>query len=223
MCFLEGVLNTLIKTMSLLRRCRVNPASEHPAFFPALSLHGGLDLDRLTAPGSTLCSDYWGKTLRQRLMHVGGLGRKDKGLELAVDCHLSRIIQVVYLKRWSEIQHEKMMILEKYYLDLYQHQKIWAICGYFLKNVSPSGDDASTMTSYSTRDAQMIQSTCYKLNSLQLRALISQYHYSQIKPTFQAVSAWRRMNAHRNQTCNKLFSKKYVCLIIQCKDRNILI
>ncbi len=43
--FLRRRLEHSHKTMSLLRRCRVQPCSEHPAFFSALSLHGGLDLE----------------------------------------------------------------------------------------------------------------------------------------------------------------------------------
>ncbi|KAF4101904.1 afadin [Onychostoma macrolepis] len=138
---MEGVLNSLIKSMSLLRRCRVNPALSIQLFSQLFHFMGAWVLNRLTAPGSTLCSNYWGKTLRQRLMHVEAWAER-QGLELAVDCHLSRIIQATMLL---------------------------------------------TMTSYSTRDAQMIQSTCYKLNSLQLRALMSQYHYSPNQPHFSAA------------------------------------
>ncbi|XP_073683627.1 afadin-like [Garra rufa] len=135
---LEGVLNTLIKTMSLLRRCRVNPALSIQLFSQLFHFMGAWILNRLTAPGSTLCSNYWGETLRQRLRHVEAWAER-QGLELAVDCHLSRVIQATMLL---------------------------------------------TMTSYSTRDAQMIQSTCYKLNSLQLRALMSKNHYSPNQPCF---------------------------------------
>uniref|UniRef100_A0A671SP84 Afadin-like n=1 Tax=Sinocyclocheilus anshuiensis TaxID=1608454 RepID=A0A671SP84_9TELE len=135
------VLNTLVKTMSLLRRCRVNPALSIQLFSQLFHLMGAWILNRLTVPGSTLCSNYWGKTLRQRLMHVEAWAER-QGLELAVDCHLSRVIQATMLL---------------------------------------------TMTSYSTRNAQMIQSTCYKLNSLQLRALMSKYHYSPNQPHFSAA------------------------------------
>ncbi|KAK2879147.1 hypothetical protein Q8A67_019938 [Cirrhinus molitorella] len=138
---IEGVLNTLIKTMSLLRRCQVNPALSIQLFSQLFHFMGAWILNRLTAPGSTLCSNYWGKTLRQRLRHVEAWAER-QGLELAVDCHLSRVIQATMLL---------------------------------------------TMTSYSTRDAQMIQSTCYKLNSLQLRALMSKYHYSPNQPCFPPI------------------------------------
>ncbi|XP_039530139.1 afadin isoform X2 [Pimephales promelas] len=135
---IEGVLNILIKTMSLLRRCRVNPALSIQLFSQLFHFMGAWILNRFTAPGSTLCSNYWGKTLRQRLRHIEAWAER-QGLELAVDCHLSRIIQATMLL---------------------------------------------TMTSHSTRDALMIQSTCYKLNSLQLRALMSKYHYAPNQPHF---------------------------------------
>ncbi|KAK7142793.1 hypothetical protein R3I94_012215 [Phoxinus phoxinus] len=135
---MEGVLNILIKTMSLLRRCRVNPALSIQLFSQLFHFMGAWILNRFTAPGSKLCSNYWGKTLRQRLRHIEAWAER-QGLELAVDCHLSRIIQATMLL---------------------------------------------TMTSYSTRDALMIQSTCYKLNSLQLRALMSKYHYAPNQPHF---------------------------------------
>ncbi|XP_056332380.1 afadin [Danio aesculapii] len=129
---IEGVLSTLIRSMSLLRRCRVNPALSIQLFSQLFHFIGSWILNRITAPGSMLCSSYWGKTLRRRLGHVEAWAER-QGLELAVDCHLSRLIQATVLL---------------------------------------------TMSSYSTQDAQMIQSTCYKLNSIQLRALMSKYHYS---------------------------------------------
>ncbi|XP_077094841.1 afadin isoform X2 [Siphateles boraxobius] len=135
---MEGVLNILIKTMSLLRRCRVNPALSVQLFSQLFHFMGAWILNQFTAPGSKLCSNYWGKTLRQRLRYIEAWAER-QGLELAVDCHLSRIIQATMLL---------------------------------------------TMTSYSTRDPLMIQSTCYKLNSLQLRALISKYHYAPNQPHF---------------------------------------
>ncbi|XP_026140999.1 afadin-like [Carassius auratus] len=137
---IEGVLNTFMKTMSLLRRCQVNPALSIQLFSQLFHFMGAWILNRLTAPGSRLCSNYWGKTLQQRLMHVEAWAER-QGLELAVDCHLSRIIQATMLL---------------------------------------------TMTSSSTRDAQVIQSTCYKLNSLQLRALMSKHPYSPNQPHFSA-------------------------------------
>ncbi|TRY83501.1 hypothetical protein DNTS_016232 [Danionella cerebrum] len=135
---IEGVLNTLIKTMSLLRRCRVNPALSIQLFSQLFHFMGSWILNRVTAPESTLCSNYWGKIIRQRLRHVE-IWAERQGLELAVDCYLSKIIQATMLL---------------------------------------------TMTSYSIRDAQKIQSMCYKLNSLQLRALMSNYHYSPKQPRF---------------------------------------
>ena len=44
-------------------------------------------------PISGLCSHYWGAILRQQLSHIEAWAEK-QGLELAADCHLSRIVQV---------------------------------------------------------------------------------------------------------------------------------
>lgn len=47
----------------------------------------------VTAPDSGLCSHYWGAIVRQQLGHIEAWAEK-QGLELAADCHLSRIVQV---------------------------------------------------------------------------------------------------------------------------------
>ncbi|OBS71879.1 hypothetical protein A6R68_13544, partial [Neotoma lepida] len=46
----------------------------------------------VTDPDSGLCSHYWGAIIRQQLGHIEAWAEK-QGLELAADCHLSRIVQ----------------------------------------------------------------------------------------------------------------------------------
>ncbi|XP_036448532.1 afadin [Colossoma macropomum] len=135
---IDGVLATFTRAMSLLRRFRVNPALSIQLFSQLFHFMGAWLLNRLTmaASGSNLCSHYWGMTLRQRLYHVEAWAER-QGLELAADCHLSRIIQATTLL---------------------------------------------TMNSYAIKDTQKIHSTCFKLNSLQLRALMSKYHYAPKQP-----------------------------------------
>lgn len=79
--------------MSLLRRCRVNAALtiqlfswlfHHVNMWLFNSLVGG-------PPGS--CTRHTGALLKRRLLHLVAWAEK-QGLELAADCHLSRIIQV---------------------------------------------------------------------------------------------------------------------------------
>lgn len=80
--------------MSLLRRCRVNAALTIQLFSQLFHFINMWLFNRLvTDPESGLCSHYWGAIIRQQLGHVEAWAEK-QGLELAADCHLSRIVQV---------------------------------------------------------------------------------------------------------------------------------
>ncbi|KAM6912204.1 afadin [Xenentodon cancila] len=136
---IEMVLNTLMNTMSLLRRCRVNPAFTIQLFsqlfhFISTWLFNQLMSPDVSLPG--LRSHYWGSALRRRLTAIEGWAER-QGLELAADCHLGHIVQATTLL---------------------------------------------TMNKYSVRDAKDIQSTCFKLNSLQLRMLLAGYLYAANEP-----------------------------------------
>ncbi|XP_008304631.1 afadin [Stegastes partitus] len=136
---IEMVLNTLMNAMSLLRRCRVNPALTIQLFsqlfhFISAWLFNQLMSPEASAPG--LRSHYWGAALRQRLTTIEAWAER-QGLELAADCHLGHIIQATTLL---------------------------------------------TMNKYSTQDAKDIQSTCFKLNSLQLQTLLAGYLYATNEP-----------------------------------------
>ena len=90
----DDVLHTLTGAMSLLRRCRVNAALTIQLFSQLFHFINMWLFNRLvTDPESGLCSHYWGAILRQQLGHVEAWAEK-QGLELAADCHLSRIVQV---------------------------------------------------------------------------------------------------------------------------------
>ncbi|KAK9534039.1 hypothetical protein VZT92_009114 [Zoarces viviparus] len=96
---IEMVLNTLMNAMSLLRRCRVNPALTIQLFsqlfhFISVWLFNQLMTPEANTPG--LRSHYWGAALRQRLMAVEAWAER-QGLELAADCHLGHIIQATTL------------------------------------------------------------------------------------------------------------------------------
>jgi afadin len=80
--------------MSLLRRCRVNAALTIQLFSQLFHFINMWLFNRLvTDPDSGLCSHYWGAIIRQQLGHIEAWAEK-QGLELAADCHLSRIVQV---------------------------------------------------------------------------------------------------------------------------------
>ncbi|XP_060986503.1 afadin isoform X13 [Dama dama] len=134
---IDDVLHTLTGAMSLLRRCRVNAALTIQLFSQLFHFINMWLFNRLvTDPESGLCSHYWGAILRQQLGHVEAWAEK-QGLELAADCHLSRIVQATTLL---------------------------------------------TMDKYAPDDIPNINSTCFKLNSLQLQALLQNYHCAPDEP-----------------------------------------
>lgn len=92
--FTEDVLHTLTGAMSLLRRCRVNAALTIQLFSQLFHFINMWLFNKLvTDTDSGLCCHYWGAILRQQLSHIEAWAEK-QGLELAADCHLSRIVQV---------------------------------------------------------------------------------------------------------------------------------
>ncbi|XP_036281461.1 afadin isoform X3 [Pipistrellus kuhlii] len=134
---IDDVLHTLSGAMALLRRCRVNAALTIQLFSQLFHFINMWLFNRLvTDPESGLCSHYWGAIIRQQLGHVEAWAEK-QGLELAADCHLSRIVQATTLL---------------------------------------------TMDKYASEDVSNINSTCFKLNSLQLQALLQNYHCAPDEP-----------------------------------------
>ncbi|KAM9316702.1 afadin [Gastrophryne carolinensis] len=134
---IDDVLHTLTGAMSLLRRCRVNAALTIQLFSQLFHFVNMWLFNRLvTDPDSGLCSHYWGAIIRQQLAHIEAWAEK-QGLELAADCHLSRIVQATTLL---------------------------------------------TMDKYSHEDIPNINNTCFKLNSLQLHALLTNYHCAPDEP-----------------------------------------
>uniref|UniRef100_H3DR09 Afadin, adherens junction formation factor n=1 Tax=Tetraodon nigroviridis TaxID=99883 RepID=H3DR09_TETNG len=139
---IEDVLHTLTGAMSLLRRCRVNAALTIQLFSQLFHFINMWLFNKLvTDKESGLCCHYWGAILRQQLSHIEAWAEK-QGLELAADCHLSRIVQATTLL---------------------------------------------TMDKYSMQDVQNIHNTCFKLNSLQLHALMTNYHCAPDEPYIPPV------------------------------------
>ncbi|KAG9336263.1 hypothetical protein JZ751_002610 [Albula glossodonta] len=144
----EDVLHTLTGAMALLRRCRVNAALTIQLFSQLFHFINMWLFNKLVTEGdSGLCSHYWGAILRMQLSRVEAWAEK-QGLELAADCHLSRIVQATTLL---------------------------------------------TMDKYSMQDVQNIHNTCFKLNSLQLNALLSNYHCAPDEPYELARSDGREV------------------------------
>ena len=92
---LKHVINVLNETMNLLRGSRVNAALTIQLFSQLFHYVSMWLFNRLVKDRSGLCSRYWGDKLSRRLNKIQIWAEK-QGLELAADCHLSRIIQASF-------------------------------------------------------------------------------------------------------------------------------
>ncbi|XP_033113296.1 afadin-like isoform X2 [Anneissia japonica] len=127
---LGDVVQTLSSAMTLIRRCRVNAALTIQ-FFSQLFHYINMWLFNAMVMETQLrlCTRDWGMRIRRRLGRIEAWAEK-QGLELAAECHLSRVIQASNLLQ------------------------------------SPKSTDD---------DLAAISSKCFKLNSLQLQALLQNY------------------------------------------------
>ncbi|XP_059470521.1 afadin isoform X2 [Neocloeon triangulifer] len=125
-----AIIVTLMSAMALMRRCRVNAALTIQLFSQLFHLLNMWIFNRLVCgPDNRFCCRRWGGRIQLRLSHVEQWAEK-QGLELAADCHLSRVLQAAYL----------------------------------LQAPKYTADQLATLSS-----------TCFKLNSLQLAALLKRY------------------------------------------------
>ncbi|XP_029350222.1 afadin [Echeneis naucrates] len=136
---IEMVLNTLMNTMSLLRRCRVNPAITIQLFsqlfhFISVWLFNKLMSPEANAPG--LRSHYWGAALRQRLSAIEAWAER-QGLELAADCHLGHIIQATTLLTMNKYSVENAKDIQNTCFKLNSLQLQTLLKGYLYANNEP--------------------------------------------------------------------------------------
>ncbi|XP_067124139.1 afadin-like isoform X2 [Centruroides vittatus] len=91
------VLNVLSNAMSLLRRCRVNAALTIQLFSQLFHYINMWLFNKVVCDARpNLCTRLWGVRFKRRLGRVEAWAEK-QGLELAADCHLSRIVQAAHL------------------------------------------------------------------------------------------------------------------------------
>uniref|UniRef100_T1IU86 Afadin n=1 Tax=Strigamia maritima TaxID=126957 RepID=T1IU86_STRMM len=91
------VLSVLSSAMSLLRRCRVNAALTIQLFSQLFHFVNMWLFNQLVGDSpANFCTRAWGARLKRRLARVE-LWAEKQGLELAADCHLSRIAQAAHL------------------------------------------------------------------------------------------------------------------------------
>lgn len=99
---LGDVLHTLSSAMSLLRRCRVNAALTIQLFSQLFHYINMYIFNRLVLePQLKLCTRSWGLRLSQRLERVQDWA-ENLGLELAAECHLGRVVQVLLLHLFNQ-------------------------------------------------------------------------------------------------------------------------
>ncbi|XP_065342020.1 afadin isoform X2 [Cloeon dipterum] len=132
-----AIIVTLMSAMALMRRCRVNAALTIQLFSQLFHVLNMWIFNTLVCgPDNRFCCRRWGNRIQHRLRHVE-LWAEKQGLELAADCHLSRVLQAAYL----------------------------------LQAPKYTADQLATLSS-----------TCFKLNSLQLAALLKRYWRAQNEP-----------------------------------------
>jgi afadin len=96
------VLAVLAGAMALLRRCRVNAALTIQLFSQLFHFVNMWAFNRMVCGDARLCTRQWGLRLKARLGHIEEWAEK-QGLELAADCHLSRIIQAAHLLQVKQL------------------------------------------------------------------------------------------------------------------------
>lgn len=93
--FVASVLQVLSSAMSVLRRCRVNAALTIQLFSQLFHFINMWIFNRIVLePQLHLCTRVWGQALRRRL-HQVETWAEQQGLELAAECHLARVLQVL--------------------------------------------------------------------------------------------------------------------------------
>ncbi|CAB1453329.1 unnamed protein product [Pleuronectes platessa] len=136
---IEMVLNTFMNTMSLLRRCRVNPALTIQLFSQLFHFISAWLFNRLMSPAATapgLRSHYWGAALRQRLTGIEAWAER-QGLELAADCHLGHIIQATTLLTMNKYTMQEAKDIQNTCFKLNSLQLQTLLAGYLYANTEP--------------------------------------------------------------------------------------
>ncbi|CAF0761282.1 unnamed protein product [Adineta steineri] len=94
---LGDILATLSSIMDLLRKCRVNAALTIQMFSQIFHYINTWLFNRMVCcPELKLCSHFWGEKLALRLKSISDWAQR-QGLELASDCHLTKVNQICLL------------------------------------------------------------------------------------------------------------------------------
>ncbi|CAF3461693.1 unnamed protein product [Rotaria socialis] len=94
---LGDILATLSSIMDLLRKCRVNAALTIQMFSQIFHYINTWLFNRIVCcPELKLCAHFWGEKLALRLKSISDWAQR-QGLELASDCHLTKVNQICLL------------------------------------------------------------------------------------------------------------------------------
>ncbi|CAF0924092.1 unnamed protein product, partial [Didymodactylos carnosus] len=94
---LGDILATLSSVMNLLRKCRVNAALTIQMFSQIFHYINSWLFNRIVCYSELkLCTHYWGEKLSSRLSRISEWALR-QGLELASDCHLTKVNQICQL------------------------------------------------------------------------------------------------------------------------------
>ena len=94
---LGDILATLSSVMDLLRKCRVNAALTIQMFSQIFHYINTWLFNRIVCcPELKLCSHFWGEKFSLRLKSISDWAQR-QGLELASDCHLTKVNQICIL------------------------------------------------------------------------------------------------------------------------------
>ena len=108
---LRNVLKVLNETMNLLRGSRVNAALTIQLFSQLFHFISTWLFNKLVNDNrSGLCSRYWGAKLNRRLDKIQ-LWAAKQGLELAADCHLTKILQASFLLQASKHDIQDLAVI----------------------------------------------------------------------------------------------------------------
>jgi afadin len=109
---LGDILATLSSIMDLLRKCRVNAALTIQMFSQIFHYINTWLFNRIVCcPELKLCSNFWGEKLSLRLKSISDWAQR-QGLELASDCHLTKVNQIcILLQCPKRDQHDVQQII----------------------------------------------------------------------------------------------------------------
>lgn len=136
---LGDILATLSSIMDLLRKSRVNAALTIQMFSQIFHYINSWLFNRIVCcPELKLCSHFWGEKFSIRLKSISDWAQR-QGLELASDCHLTKVNQVcLLLQSPKRDTHDVQQFLSATTLKLNSMQLTQILNHYVLNRNEPA-------------------------------------------------------------------------------------